>query len=257
VVRRIFSESGVAVCTFAFMLDTLAQTPAGWIYRSGGRMTRSSVHLGLVFVITGVMMVAQSASALMYECRDPSGRSVFTDNPAQGDECAAVHKGTPPAPISPVPPVPSPVVPREQAEAVAADAATETPADITVPVFRVGHSLVVQARLNGTRDAKLIVDTGANITILSNQVARDAGILPSSYLSPVTLNTAGGPVRADVARLDALAVGAAEVAKVPVAIHDLPDAPTGVDGLLGLTFLDRFLVTLDTQKGELHLRRRE
>ncbi|TLY18487.1 MAG: hypothetical protein E6K69_00015, partial [Nitrospirae bacterium] len=128
---------------------------------------------------------------------------------------------------------------------------------ITVPVFRVGLSLVVQARLNGSREAKLIVDTGADITILSNQVARDAGILPSSYISTVTLNTAGGPVRADMASLDAIAVGAAEVLHVPVALHDLPDTPAGVDGLLGLTFLDKFLVTLDAQKGELHLSRRE
>ncbi len=211
----------------------------------------------MLFLGPGVFPAAQPVWAIMYQCVDSSGRSIFTDSPPQAGQCTVVHQGSPSAPISSVQTSPSPVGPREQAEAVAADAATETPADITVPVFRVGHSLVVQARLNGSRDAKLIVDTGANITILSNQVARDAGILPSSYLSPVTLNTAGGPVRADVARLDALAVGAAEVAKVPVAIHDLPDAPTGVDGLLGLTFLDKFLVTLDTQKGELHLRRRE
>jgi clan AA aspartic protease (TIGR02281 family) len=208
---------------------------------------------------SGVFLAPQPVWAIMYQCVDSSGRSIFTDSPPQAGQCTIVKQGSPSAPVSSVVQTsPSPVGPREQAEAVAADAAAaEPPADITVPVFRVGHSLVVQARLNGSRDAKLIVDTGANITILSNQVARDAGILPSLYLSTVTLNTAGGPVRADVARLDALAVGAAEVPMVPVAIHDLPDAPTGVDGLLGLTFLDKFLVTLDTQKGELHLRRRE
>jgi aspartyl protease family protein len=121
----------------------------------------------------------------------------------------------------------------------------------------VGRALVVQARLNGSREAKLIVDTGANITVLSRKVAQEAGILPSSYISTTTLNTAGGPVQADVARLDTLAVGSAAVSQVSVAIHDLPDAPTGVDGLLGLTFLERFVVTLDTQKGELQLRLRE
>ena len=64
-------------------------------------------------------------------------------------------------------------------------------------------------------------------------------------------------MQADLARLDALAVGSEEVSQVSVAIHDLPDALTGVDGLLGLSFLDKFLVTMDTQKGELQLRRRE
>jgi len=41
---------------------------------------------------------------------------------------------------------------------------------------------------------------------------------------------------------------------VAAAVHDLPDAPAGIDGLLGLTFLDRFLVMLDMQKGELQLK---
>lgn len=211
----------------------------------------SALALGLM-----ALTVAQSASALTYECLDPSGRSIFTDSPPDGDHCVVVHKDLS---LSPAQPLPSSVESSEQAEAVMPDAAVaaQPPGQITVPVFRVGRSLVVQARLNGSRDAKLIVDTGADITILSNRVARDAGILPSSYISSVTLNTAGGSVRADVARLDTISVGAAEVSHVPVALHDLPDAPVGVDGLLGLTFLDKFVVTLDVQKGELHLRRRE
>jgi hypothetical protein len=47
------------------------------------------------------------------------------------------------------------------------------------------------------------------------------------------------------------------VKNVAVAVHDLPDAQAGVDGLLGLTFLDKFLVTLDAQNGKLLLRQRE
>lgn len=123
--------------------------------------------------------------------------------------------------------------------------------------MRVGRSLVVQAKLNGARDAKLIVDTGAEITVLSHAVAMDIGLLPSSVVATVTLNTAGGSVRADVFRVSTVSVGTAEVRNVPAAVHDLPDAPTGVDGLLGLTFLDQFLVTLDAQKGELHLKPRQ
>ena len=214
--------------------------------------------VGLTALVLGLVALAaaQSASALTYECLDASGRSIFTDSPPEADHCVVVQKDSP---LSPAQPLLFPVDSSEQAEAVVPDApvAAQRPGQITVPVFRVGRSLVVQARLNGSRDAKLIVDTGADITILSNQVARDAGILPSSYINTVTLNTAGGPVRADVARLDAIAVGTAEVSHVPVALHDLPDAPAGVDGLLGLTFLEKFLVTLDAQKGELHLRRRE
>jgi clan AA aspartic protease (TIGR02281 family) len=132
-----------------------------------------------------------------------------------------------------------------------------TNGQVTVPVSRAGHSLTVQAKLNGTHEARLIVDTGADITILSHEVARNLGIVPISGSSTVTLNTVGGSVRADVVRLGTIAVGSAEVQNVPVAVHTLPDAPPEVDGLLGLTFLDKFLVTLDAQKGELHLKKRE
>jgi clan AA aspartic protease (TIGR02281 family) len=127
---------------------------------------------------------------------------------------------------------------------------------VSIPVAKVGRSLVVQTKLNGTRDARLIVDTGAEITVLSHAVALDAGLLPSQTVATVTLNTAGGSVRADVFRVGSVSLGQAEARNVTAAVHDLPDAPAGIDGLLGMTFLDQFLVTLDTQKGELHLRPR-
>jgi len=56
--------------------------------------------------------------------------------------------------------------------------------------------------------------------------------------------------------VETISVSDAEARNVTAAVHDLPDAPPGVEGLLGLTFLDKFLVTLDAAKGELHLRRR-
>ena len=212
------------------------------------------VHISWVVVLmllfgAGVILTSQPAWALIYKCVDSSGQSIFTDSPPQMNQCQVVHQKVSSGPASTVQPLPSAVGRHEYDEAMVASAAA--------PVSRAGRSLVVQARLNGTRDAKLIVDTGANITVLSRQVARDAGIWPTSYSGSVTLNTAGGPVQADLARLDALAVGSEEVSQVSVAIHDLPEALTGVDGLLGLSFLDKFLVTMDTQKGELQLRRRE
>jgi len=128
--------------------------------------------------------------------------------------------------------------------------------DVAVPTFRVGQTFVVQVRLNGTRDAKLILDTGAEISLLSHDVVLDLGLFPTSTTPTVTLNTVSGTVRADVLIVDSMAVGGAEAHHVAVAVHDLPEAPPGVDGLLGLTFLNNFLVTLDPQHGTLHLRQR-
>jgi clan AA aspartic protease (TIGR02281 family) len=128
--------------------------------------------------------------------------------------------------------------------------------DVAVPTYRVGQTFVVQVRLNGSRDAKLILDTGAEISLLSHDVVLDLGLFPTSSTPTVTLNTVSGTVRADVIIIERMAVGGAEAHGVAVAVHDLPEAPPGVDGLLGLTFLNKFVVTLDPQQGTLHLRQR-
>lgn len=94
-------------------------------------------------------------------------------------------------------------------------------------------------------------------TILSQPVARDLGPFSSARLLSVTSKPAGGPVQAETAEVDAIRLDGAEARHVPVAIHDIPDATPGVAGLLGLTFFNHCLDTLDTQKGMLHLHPRK
>ena len=223
-------------------------------------MTRRAGVLALVAGLA-VLMPPRLVSAVTYECMDATGAVIFTDSPSQLTRCVTAIKGTSaaigqPAPAPAAagagmqPSAPPALVQSEPA------ASSISPAGVAVPVTKVGRSLVVQARLNGTRDARLIVDTGAEITVLSHAVALDAGLLPSMTVATVTLNTAGGSVRADVFRVGSVSLGTAEARNVTAVVHDLPDAPAGVDGLLGLTFLDQFLVTVDAQKGELHLKRR-
>lgn len=196
----------------------------------------------------------------MYYCMDASGRPIFTDNPSQleacvllqGDRAAAAPAPAPPRLPPDEPPAMAPLPPDHQDDAQAA-----VPRSVRVPIGRSGKSLIVQVRLNGIKDARLILDTGADITILSHALALDLGLFPSAAGPTVTLNTVGGQVRADVIRVGSVSVGAAEARDVLAVIHDLPDAPTGIDGLLGLTFLDKFVVTVDAQKGELQLSRRD
>jgi len=193
---------------------------------------------------------------------DTAGKTIFTDSPSQLTRCVTATNGTAatigqpgPAPIT-TPPAAQDGPPSTPVQAEP-PVGTLSPAGVAVPISRAGRSLVVQAKLNGSRDARLILDTGADITVLSHAAALDAGLLPSQTVATVTLNTAGGSVRADVFRIGTVSVGAAEARNVPAAVHDLPDAPAGVEGLLGLTFLDQFLVTVDAQKGELHLKPRK
>jgi clan AA aspartic protease (TIGR02281 family) len=118
-----------------------------------------------------------------------------------------------------------------------------------------GQLLVVQVYLNGHHGARLILDTGASQTILSHNLVRKLGMTTDTGTASVTLNTMGGPVQAEMIQLGAIRVGEAEVHNLPVAVYDLPEHLPGVDGLLGLTFLHWFLMTLDIQKNELHLTR--
>jgi len=67
------------------------------------------------------------------------------------------------------------------------------------------------------------------------------------------MNTVGGPVQAALARIKSIRLAEAEVRDSVVVIHDLPDAPTGVEGLLGLSALREFQVTLDPNKKMLSL----
>ncbi len=228
----------------------------------------------LLWVLLVAATQATKAEATLYQCVDASGSRVFTDSLAQLKDCKVMNPGGPNPPASSsvhTPPVssPSPQPPLTRPPgppagiggAVTSQPHGESgtgagPGPVAAPLERVGRSLVVQVRLNGTRQAKLILDTGADITILSHAVALDLGLVPTASSPTITLNTVGGTVRADVVVVETMALGGAEAKAIQAAIHDLPDAPPGVDGLLGLTFLDKFLVTVDSQKGELHLQPR-
>lgn len=215
----------------------------------------------LVAVMTLAPLPAVPPSrALTYECADATGHIIFTDSPSQLTNCAAAatSPSSAQAPglrlLAPTPAQPAATAPLLQ-PAVSGQPARVT-GSITIPATKIGRALVVRAKLNGVREVSLIVDTGAELTVLSHAVALDAGLLPSQTVATVTLNTAGGSVRADVFRVGSVSLGEAEARDVTAAIHDLSDAPAGIDGLLGLSFLDKYLVTLDAQKGELQLKPR-
>jgi tetratricopeptide (TPR) repeat protein len=96
--------------------------------------------------------------------------------------------------------------------------------------------------LNGVA-GNLIFDTGASFVAITSGFASRAkvAIEPGSQL---TAKTVGGVAFAEVGYADSIRVGKAEALGVTVAVHR--DNPFGnrVDGLLGMSFLSRFHVTL-------------
>ena len=92
------------------------------------------------------------------------------------------------------------------------------------------------------------------MTVLSTNIAIDLGILGTTDNELLTVNTAGGSVQVNMNYLSSLSVGNAQAHHVAVAIHDLPDIPEQIEGLLGMSFLKHFLITLDAEHARLILR---
>lgn len=105
--------------------------------------------------------------------------------------------------------------------------------------------------LNETRTAHVLVDTGATFCIISPELAEELGIDPGRQPKIVQLQTGSGTTSGSLVTLASLRAGDAEAANVQAVIHA---APPGMDGILGNSFLARFTVTLDAERGILTLR---
>ena len=205
----------------------------------------------------GVLLSIHEEGYAIYRCYDKEGRQVLTDQPAQLEQCTPLGVATPPKsnsskiPVAPIPAVPGPIEGRK----VLPEAQSTSPANHTVdvPLQQVGHLFVVTVKLNGEQDARLIVDTGASHSVVSHRLAIELGLYSDVTMGTVTMNTVGGSVQAPLVRIKSIRLAEAEVRDSVVVIHDLPDSPGGVEGLLGLSALREFQVTLDPTKKVLSL----
>jgi len=223
--------------------------------------------LFLIVMAQTVFWLSPGFSAL-YRCEDQSGTSILTDNPAQLKGCSQLESSvvsTPHVPRNPPQPTggqnaSSTEFPQNSSEHSETSFAQESnqdssqDSDMTIPLEKIGGSFVVQVNLNKERTAHLIVDTGASMTVLSTNIAIDLGLLGTTDNELLTVNTAGGSVQVNMNYLSSLTVGNAQAHNVAVAIHDLPDIPEQIEGLLGMSFLKHFLITLDAEHSRLILR---
>jgi hypothetical protein len=125
-----------------------------------------------------------------------------------------------------------------------ASAAAAPRGAIVVPVQFAGRAAIVSVILNRSVRANLILDTGATSTVISRRLARLLSIQPTGTAMGQTV---GGKITAPIARLASIKVGAAEIAELSVIVHDFSPDPR-IDGLLGMDFLGRYHVGLDSQK---------
>jgi len=129
------------------------------------------------------------------------------------------------------------------------DAVTEVAG---IPLQRSGNHYIVDARPARGRSIRLLIDTGASLTIFTPEVLEQRGIRYQDTGRTGVFTTANGTVRAPVYILDSLTVGDWHVNHLEVGVLDL-GSRSGVDGLLGMNFLKNFRFFIDQNEAVLRL----
>jgi hypothetical protein len=177
-------------------------------------------------VVVAVVMLPTAPAAQLYRWTDAGGVTHYTSDPAS---------------------IPPPF--RARAQEVGAPQARPPEAapslGSTVIPYAAGAPVLAAAAINGV-PLRLIVDTGAERTLVSPQALARAGV-PLENARPVRIvgvTGAAGAREVSVPRLD---VAGTQVGPLPIIVHDggFPNA----DGLLGRDVLDAFTLTVDPAAG--------
>ncbi len=123
---------------------------------------------------------------------------------------------------------------------------------VGIPLHRSGNHFIVDATPANGQSIRLLIDTGASLTIFTPDVLEQRGIRYQNTGRSGVFNTANGPVRAPVYKLDALSVGDWQVSQLEVGVLDLGGG-SAIDGLLGMNFLKHFQFFIDQNEAVLRL----
>jgi PDZ domain/Aspartyl protease len=129
----------------------------------------------------------------------------------------------------------------------------EKPVTVPIEVLKTKH-LAINIKINGKGPYRMILDTGAPITLVSNKAARDSGMIAKDAKAGFTLFGAMGQFP-----IQSLEVGALKAEKVPAMVMDHPavaalsKALGPLEGIVGYPFFARYTMTIDYQAKEITL----
>jgi clan AA aspartic protease (TIGR02281 family) len=126
---------------------------------------------------------------------------------------------------------------------------------VIVPLEREGKSFYVRLKLNNSASARFLLDTGASAMQISGAMAKKLRLKAHRAQTVPVVLASGSYVRGHVVDIKEVAVGLAKVNNVKAIVLD-QDNMGSKDGLLGMSFLENFIFSIDTQKGQLILERR-
>jgi clan AA aspartic protease (TIGR02281 family) len=102
------------------------------------------------------------------------------------------------------------------------------------------------------RETDMILDTGAVYTALAWDVAKDIGYDPAVSEHRTPIITANGVIEAPVITVESIKLADLWAGAVDVVCHDIPEI-TGIEGLLGLSFLKHLRTLIDYTAGILEI----
>lgn len=123
-----------------------------------------------------------------------------------------------------------------------------------IPLLRTGDHFIVEASINRQHTLRLLIDTGASMTMINSSVLQALGIAYSATQQLQWFNTAGGKVKAPVVQLASMALLDKEVGPLEVVALELEDF-SHADGLLGMNYLTNFVFFIDQENNVLRLQR--
>lgn len=123
----------------------------------------------------------------------------------------------------------------------------------SISIAESSGNLIAEVRINGKLNAVMIVDTGASVVTITRAAALKLGLGKVDKRDKIEVTLAdGNAIKAEAVILSAVEVGESKAQNVLAAIMDKPPAP-GIDGLLGLSFLENFGVKVDSVNKKLIL----
>ena len=201
---------------------------------SAARYDRSLALICVLFVAMAASVASPSAAEI-YKWADESGHTHYAD----GIDSVPQRYRAQATPIG--------LRNSPEATAVTESGVRKEPTGGTTIRYTPGDRIVIDARVNGRHGVKLLLDTGADRTLIAPRalVAAGASLTHGGIKGSIT----GVTGKADIqhVRIDSIEVGEARVAPLFVISYDL--SQTGNDGLLGRDFLDRFDVKIDSSRG--------
>jgi len=121
-----------------------------------------------------------------------------------------------------------------------------------IQLTKQGEHFIVQASINDVFTVALMIDTGASISLLSEQVFAEVNQYTQvDYVKDLTLSTAGGLVTASIYQAQSLSIQGFIVKDFLFAVS--PYVGTNNDGLLGMNYLRAFEFSIDQSNNRLIL----